>query len=403
MLAIGEAHMDEVAEERVCPRCGTAARDKRFCASCGLNLGIQPELPSRAEWEAGAATKASALPALAAVAAALPPSQPSEGAVVSRWGPEEIGSRSSGKAGPAPLIYLSLLWARATRIKRAVLVLPPVLVAGVAAALAISLGGSGDSDPTPGAATTEPYSAAQDTTPPGDLPTVTNVGFSDVWNSGGAGLTGARVRIAARVYQDTGDSILAYADPAQDELPVQVFSPSSVAGENDYVLISGTLTGSDSYKTVGGGQVDVITIAGDKVAVITEARANEIANPPVGGKKKLNLTQTQAGLTVTLKSVSWTEKATRLDIEITNGGTASASLLTFDAKIQQGARQFSLDDQASGSSALSDDIKAGVTEKGTLTFKRISRKRGAAYVSFDWTSNNYDIDTSRPFEFTMSW
>ncbi|MEA2475605.1 MAG: hypothetical protein QOE06_3520 [Thermoleophilaceae bacterium] len=323
--------------------------------------------------------------------------------MVSRWGPEEIGSRSSGKAGPAPLIYLSLLWARATRIKRAVLVLPPVLVAGVAAALAISLGGSGDSDPTPGAATTEPYSAAQDTTPPGDLPTVTNVGFSDVWNSGGAGLTGARVRIAARVYQDTGDSILAYADPAQDELPVQVFSPSSVAGENDYVLISGTLTGSDSYKTVGGGQVDVITIAGDKVAVITEARANEIANPPVGGKKKLNLTQTQAGLTVTLKSVSWTEKATRLDIEITNGGTASASLLTFDAKIQQGARQFSLDDQASGSSALSDDIKAGVTEKGTLTFKRISRKRGAAYVSFDWTSNNYDIDTSRPFEFTMSW
>jgi ribosomal protein S27AE len=36
---------------RVCPRCGEAAGQQRFCGGCGLNLSEQLELPTRSEWE----------------------------------------------------------------------------------------------------------------------------------------------------------------------------------------------------------------------------------------------------------------------------------------------------------------------------------------------------------------
>ena len=44
--------MDEQAASRVCPRCGEAAEDALYCATCGLHLYAQPELPTRDEWEA---------------------------------------------------------------------------------------------------------------------------------------------------------------------------------------------------------------------------------------------------------------------------------------------------------------------------------------------------------------
>jgi signal peptidase I len=37
---------------RVCPRCGRPAEAGAFCAGCGLNLGRERELPTRAEFEA---------------------------------------------------------------------------------------------------------------------------------------------------------------------------------------------------------------------------------------------------------------------------------------------------------------------------------------------------------------
>jgi RsiW-degrading membrane proteinase PrsW (M82 family) len=39
------------AEVRVCPRCGDAAGEHRYCQTCGLNLRQQAGLPTRAEWE----------------------------------------------------------------------------------------------------------------------------------------------------------------------------------------------------------------------------------------------------------------------------------------------------------------------------------------------------------------
>jgi hypothetical protein len=40
------------AMTRVCPACGSPAKDQRFCGECGLNLGAEPRIPTREEWEA---------------------------------------------------------------------------------------------------------------------------------------------------------------------------------------------------------------------------------------------------------------------------------------------------------------------------------------------------------------
>lgn len=41
-----------LSSPRVCPRCGEAASDQRFCGGCGLNLGQQSELPDAEEYAA---------------------------------------------------------------------------------------------------------------------------------------------------------------------------------------------------------------------------------------------------------------------------------------------------------------------------------------------------------------
>src|SRR6478672_10198778 len=56
--------------ERVCPYCGEPPGPGVFCAACGRNLAAVEQLPTRAEWEAGATA------ALAPAAGPRPPAGP---------------------------------------------------------------------------------------------------------------------------------------------------------------------------------------------------------------------------------------------------------------------------------------------------------------------------------------
>lgn len=48
--------------ELVCPRCGGPANEARFCSTCGLELAAQPQIPTRASWEAQRSETASPVP-----------------------------------------------------------------------------------------------------------------------------------------------------------------------------------------------------------------------------------------------------------------------------------------------------------------------------------------------------
>ena len=242
---------------------------------------------------------------------------------------------------------------------------------------------------------------AAENEPSGTGETQTNATWGVVWNSGGELNDGDPVKLAGRVYQDTGTSLLMYADPVADELPTQVFGSFSGIQEDDYVLVRGTITGSDSYETVAGGSIDVITIDADSVKQISAGRAQELARPATGGSEKLNITQSQGGFAVTVRKIGWTEDATRVSFSVTNKSGAEGSLFVSDAKIQQGSQQFSVSDDADYG-PLGDDILSGASVTGSLEFDKIDRKRGKAYIEVDWYSENYDID-AKPFGFTVSW
>jgi hypothetical protein len=64
------------ANERVCPFCGEPPGVGVFCAACGRNLSAVEQLPTRAEWEQGAAVPAGAAAAPAEAAAAPADARP---------------------------------------------------------------------------------------------------------------------------------------------------------------------------------------------------------------------------------------------------------------------------------------------------------------------------------------
>ena len=55
----GRTSMESAPETRVCPRCGSAAENYEYCQTCGLHLFAQPELPTRAHWDARASSDTS--------------------------------------------------------------------------------------------------------------------------------------------------------------------------------------------------------------------------------------------------------------------------------------------------------------------------------------------------------
>lgn len=116
------AELDPAA--RVCPRCGAAADDHRFCPDCGLNLGAESQLPTRAEWEDSQAEKGPD----AAVPAA-PPASPLE----TPGEAEAVPPRAGGLAG---------LWSRAPRDAKIGAVIGLLAVVALVIILATSGGDS---------------------------------------------------------------------------------------------------------------------------------------------------------------------------------------------------------------------------------------------------------------------
>jgi hypothetical protein len=74
------------AEERVCPFCGEPPGVGVFCGACGRNLSAVEQLPTRAEWEQGAAAAAPA-------EAAAPPEAAAEASAAAPTGDRPLADR----------------------------------------------------------------------------------------------------------------------------------------------------------------------------------------------------------------------------------------------------------------------------------------------------------------------
>jgi hypothetical protein len=282
-------------------------------------------------------------------------------------------------------------------------------LAVVATALLVGAAGCGANGDPSGNATTTADPAASDTAAAETAPaegsgaTVTNREWSRVWKARADGFGTDPVELAGLVYGDTGASLLVYGKPDDKGEPAEVSGNYPGVRKNDYVLVKGTISGAGRYGPAAGRKAEVVTIDGVSVTPIGRDRALALAHPATGGERRLGLRQSRGHLEVGLRSIEWTKHGTRLTVTLTNRGSSKARISASKAVIQQGPRKHRLAGGDEGARALSVYVRPGATKSGTMTFDQISRKRGKAYVAFDWHSHRHKRETTKPFAFTMKW
>jgi hypothetical protein len=288
-------------------------------------------------------------------------------------------------------------WAMRTRL----LVVATALLVGAA-----GCGTSGDHSvekPATPAATAGDTAVAETAATEGSGATVTNRKWSDVWKARADGFGTDPVELVGLAYKDTGESLLVYGKPADKAEPAEVTGKYPGIRKNDYVLVKGMISGSSRYGPAGGSGVDVVTIDGVSVSPIGRDRALALVHPATRGKRTLRLSRSSGGLKLTLDAIEWTRRATRLTVTLTNRGRHKARIGASEAVIQQGLRKHHLSRRDKGARALSDYVGPGGTRNATMTFDRIDRKRGKAYVAFELQAHGHERNSAKPLEFTMRW
>jgi hypothetical protein len=256
---------------------------------------------------------------------------------------------------------------------------------------------------TQAAAVSSPAKPTETPTKEGTGATVTSRRWSEVWRARGDGFRGDPVELAGRVNRSTDKSLLVYGKPDSKEQLAEVYGTYPGVRKNDYVLVKGTIGSGASYDAGHGNAVGVVTIDGVSVSPIGRDRALALAGSANKGEHELGLSRSQGGLRVRLRSIELTAGATRLRVTVANSGSHAARIDVSNAVIQQGPRRFQLSRSDKGARALSEKIRPGASKSKTVTFGRISRKRGKAYVAFDWRSAGGRRNAHKPFEFIMRW
>lgn len=241
---------------------------------------------------------------------------------------------------------------------------------------------------------------------PGAGKAVDNGNLEKVSDANGEGYEGASVRLVGRAYDREGDLLLVWGDDEDLEQPLQVTGETEGISTDDFVLITGTLTGGGSYTTVMGANEETLAIDATSVREISEEKAERLANPTTANVT-FDGSQTKAGLTVRVKSMSWTEDSTRLAIEARNEGEDTVTLSLSDAALKQGSRQYdqSFEDveDLESSSEFDSGIRPGVTKEGTLVFDRVRKSPSEAEIELNWYSADIDVVDPKPFKFELTW
>lgn len=166
--------------------------------------------------------------------------------------------------------------------------------------------------------------------------------------------------------------------------------------EDDFVRVNGTVGPEFTGENAFGASLTAPTIKADSVEVITPLEA---APAPVA-TTQVRRSQTQSGVTVSLRKVERLERGGRISLTVRNRSGSEISVYDSNAKFIQGGKQ--QDPESSFSielPSLEGDIQSGVTDDAVLLFERM--RPGPARLVLEWYSSDYTSSTS-PFEFRFT-
>ena len=197
-------------------------------------------------------------------------------------------------------------------------------------------------------------------------------------------------------YDDDGVYFQMWGDPENGERNTIVAckDTSLKLQDDDYVHISGSVSGKYEGENALGGKITAPAIVADSVEVVTY---QEACAPTLYTATVQTAAQTQCGYTVSVDSVELAAKETRVAVTVANNGAAAFSIYDYSAKIVQNGKQFEREyNSYADYPELQSDLMVGASTTGIITFPALEK------ADFDITltgaSDNWD-ESIAPFTF----
>lgn len=155
---------------------------------------------------------------------------------------------------------------------------------------------------------------------------------------------------------------------------------------DDIVLVEGKIEGPSENEKLFPYNSDVVRIAADKIEKSTYAEA--IA--PAKETRKVDKTEKQKGLSLTVSKVEFAEKETRIYVTVKNETKAGADVFTTLAKIVQDGKQLEAESNYNADYPEVSEIAAGAEKDGIICCKPLDPEKEIQII-VDAFSDDYDL------------
>jgi hypothetical protein len=214
---------------------------------------------------------------------------------------------------------------------------------------------------------------------------------------------GRTIELNAKIFADVerddkGTYFQAFADPenSSKNTIVRIADSKLDIKQGDIVHIVGKIDKKFEGQNLMGGDVTAPVVTASKVEKTDYAAAFMPAINTIEVNKEIN----QNGYKIKLKKIEIAEAETRAYISITNDTKDKINFYLYESKIVQDSKQIKQETNYKAEYPdMQTDLLPGVKEDGIISFKPMNPK-GKAKVSFEGSSDNYDIDI-KPFVFDI--
>lgn len=198
---------------------------------------------------------------------------------------------------------------------------------------------------------------------------------------------------------DDGTYLQIYANPEDAEWNtiVAINDPGLEVKTNDYVVVKGKVKDEFEGENLMGGSMVLPAIEAGSVEVVDYVTA--VA--PTLKEVKVDQTQDQHGLKLTVQKVEMAENQTRVYVKAENGTTESASVYPFNIKLLVGDQQLEEDSvYDTGLPELQSELLPGVKSEGVIIYKAVDPGTKDMKIHAEASNENYDLDW-KPFVFDV--
>jgi len=217
---------------------------------------------------------------------------------------------------------------------------------------------------------------------------------------------GSPVTLTGKIFMDVEEGeeqtgFQMWTNPAKSEgNVVVVYDGTGLKLESgDFVKVTGKVEGTLKGENVMGAKITAPRIFASKIEKV--AAADVLA--PTENTVKVNQTQTQHGIAITIEKVEFAKNETRLFIKIKNGSKDKVSFYSYNAKLTQGSSQFETQDNYEANyPEVQSEILPGIETTGVIAFGAVDYAAKNFKVFLEASSDNWDLDF-KPFAFDLAW